>query len=338
MLDKSFLFTKSNKLINCNYDLSLQEQKIILTVAIMVQPHDSEFQEYKFRIKDLMAKLDMKDSDKSEDIHKIIRELMKKVFEIRHGNRIIQLAWFSNAEYEPDDGVVKIQFSHHLKPYMLEIKEIYTVNKLENILTLKSRYSASLYEILKSNLYKKQVIIELDELKQLVGATEKAYDSYANFKAKALDKAQEELKEKTDISFEYEAIKTCRKVTNIRFTIHSNAAEKAKGKTPAPAKEQQPSIDDIANISTVKSIIKERISDKSAIKILDAAEGDIWRVQEKYAIVSQFNKVNDIVDVMVQALREDWQSMSKTKVSTFDNFEHRVYNYDELEKKMLGWE
>ena len=237
MLDNSFLFTKGNKLINCNYDLRLQEQKIILAVATMVQPHDTEFQEYRFRIKDLMAKLDMKDPDKSEDIHKIIRELMKKVFEIRHGSRIIQLAWLSNAEYEPDDGVVKIQFSRHLKPYILEIKELYTVNKLENIPTLKSRYSASLYEILKSSLYKKQVIIELDELKQLVGATDKAYDSYANFKAKALDKAQEELKEKTDISFEYEAIKTCRKVTSIRFEIHSKVKEKTKGKSPVPAKD-----------------------------------------------------------------------------------------------------
>jgi plasmid replication initiation protein len=338
MLDKSFLSTKSNKLINCNYDLSLQEQKIILTVATMVQPHDSEFQEYKFRIKDLMGKLDIVDPDKAEDIHKLIRELMKKVFDIRHGNMIIQLAWFSNVEYELDDGVVKIQFSHHLKPYMLEIKELHTANKRENILTLKSRYSASLYEILKSNLYKKQLIIELDELKQLVGATDKAYDSYANFKVKALDRAQEELKEKTDISFEYDAIKTVRKVTNIRFTIHSNVKEKAKGKNPTPAKEQQPSIDDIANINTVKSIIKERISEKAAGKILDAAEGDIWKVQEKYSIISQFNKVKDIVDVMVRALREDWQSMSKTKVSTFDNFEHRVYNYDELEKKMLGLE
>ena len=47
-LNKNYIVTKSNKLITCNYDLSLQEQKIILTLASMVQPADTEFKEYEF--------------------------------------------------------------------------------------------------------------------------------------------------------------------------------------------------------------------------------------------------------------------------------------------------
>lgn len=34
-LDKNYIVTKRNKLITCNYDLSVQEQKIILTLASM---------------------------------------------------------------------------------------------------------------------------------------------------------------------------------------------------------------------------------------------------------------------------------------------------------------
>ncbi|MCB2362164.1 replication initiation protein [Clostridium estertheticum] len=47
-MDKNYIVTKSNSLINCNYDLSVQEQKIILTLASMVQPQDTEFKEYDF--------------------------------------------------------------------------------------------------------------------------------------------------------------------------------------------------------------------------------------------------------------------------------------------------
>jgi len=36
--------------MNSHYDLSLEEQKLILTLASMVQPEDEDFKSYKFRI------------------------------------------------------------------------------------------------------------------------------------------------------------------------------------------------------------------------------------------------------------------------------------------------
>jgi hypothetical protein len=49
-MGENYLITKSNYFImNCNYDLSLEEQKIILTLASMVQPEDEDFKAYKFR-------------------------------------------------------------------------------------------------------------------------------------------------------------------------------------------------------------------------------------------------------------------------------------------------
>ena len=57
-MDKNYLVTKSNYFImNCNYDLSLEEQKLILTLASMVQPNDEDFKEYEFRINDFMRLL-----------------------------------------------------------------------------------------------------------------------------------------------------------------------------------------------------------------------------------------------------------------------------------------
>ena len=60
-MDENYLITKSNYFImNCNYDLSLEEQKIILTLASMVQPEDEDFKAYKFRISDFMKLLGLK--------------------------------------------------------------------------------------------------------------------------------------------------------------------------------------------------------------------------------------------------------------------------------------
>jgi len=63
-MNKDYIVTKSNKLINCDYDLSLQEQKMILTLASMVQPQDTEFKEYEFRIKDFIKLLGLKTQTK----------------------------------------------------------------------------------------------------------------------------------------------------------------------------------------------------------------------------------------------------------------------------------
>ena len=98
--------------------------------------------------------------------------------------------------------------------------------------------------------------------------------------------------------------------------------------------EQQQSSHDI---KIVKGIIQEQISDIEAIKILKAANGDIEKIKEKYNIISQFRKVNNVVGAMLKALKENWTTTSKEKVNTFNDYEQRTYDFDELEKKLLGW-
>ena len=346
-MDKNYLVTKSNSLITASYDLSLQEQKLILSLASMVQPTDEEFKEYKFKIKDFMSLLEIETKTKYTEIPKITKELMKKVFEVREGRDVIQLSWLSSARYKTGEGVVILKFDSSLKPYMLQLKELYTSYRLENILLLKSKYSLRLFELLKCNEFKKIWTIELETFKKLLGVTEKSYSIYQNVKNRIILQAQKELKGKTDIKFEFEEIKTGRKVTSLKFYIHSNKdkthkTNSASDEISATVLNYQEEIP-MDHEDEIKSIIlmmkNHNISGLEARKIYNSACGDLKHIAKIYNHFKNKNADN-FVALMIKMVKpgefiEPKKNTSKTK---FNNFNGRDYDYDELEKKLLGWD
>lgn len=347
-MNKDYIVTKSNTLVTANYDLSLQEQKLILTLASMVQPNDEEFKEYEFKIKEFMELLGVDTKTKYTEIPKITKELMKKVFEIREGQDIVQLSWLSSARYKTGNGVVVLKFDSSLKPYMLQLKELYTSYKLENILSLRSKYSLRLFEVLKSNQFKKVWIVELDELKKILGVTEKSYSVYQNIKNRIVIQAQKELKEKTDIEFDFEEIKTGRKVTSLKFYIHSN---KTKNKNTKAIDEVSVTIEEDFEVditSEIKNIIKstcnEHISEKAANEIYKVAldNKNYNNALELIKEVAQYSLTQNIKASFVgwfkTMVRNYEKPIKKSKQLKFDNFKGRDYDYDDLEKKLLGWD
>ena len=347
-MNKDYIVTKSNTLVTANYDLSLQEQKLILTLASMVQPNDEEFKEYEFKIKEFMELLGVDTKTEYTEIPKITKELMKKVFEIREGQDIVQLSWLSSARYKTGNGVVVLKFDSSLKPYMLQLKELYTSYKLENILSLRSKYSLRLFEVLKSNQFKKVWIVELDELKKILGVTEKSYSVYQNIKNRIVIQAQKELKEKTDIEFDFEEIKTGRKVTSLKFYIHSN---KTKNKNTKAIDEVSVTIEEDFEVditSEIKNIIKstcnEHISEKAANEIYKVAldNKNYNNALELIKEVAQYSLTQNIKASFVgwfKTMVINYEKpIKKSKQLKFDNFKGRDYDYDDLEKKLLGWD
>ncbi|MGB9762688.1 MAG: replication initiation protein, partial [Minisyncoccia bacterium] len=223
-MDKNYLVTQSNKLISAHYDLSLEEQRIILTLASMIQPEDEEFKSYEFKIKEFIKLIGVSTKTKYTDIPKITENLMKKIIKIREDKKLIQVSWLSSAVYNERTGTVILRFDPNLKPYLLKLNELFTSFKLANVLNLKSKYAIRIYEILKSYEYRKSkyIIIEISELRLMLGINDTEYNRYDNFKRKVILQAQKEINKKTDLSFDFEEIKTGKKVTSLKFIISKN--------------------------------------------------------------------------------------------------------------------
>ena len=356
-MDKNFLVTKSNYFImNSSYDLSLEEQKLILTLASMVQPNDEEFKPYIFKISEFMELLGVENQSKYTEIPKITKELMKKVFEIHEENKLIQTAWISGAIYEKGSGRVILKFNPDLKPYMLQLKEQFTQYQLANILTMKSKYSPRIYEILKCNEFRKQgyIEIELEELKKLL-RTEGMYRQYQDFKRKVIMQAQKEIKKLTDISFEFEEIKTGRKVTSLKFYIKANNSKTANKPLMLPTADNEISAtvteleeaplekisEDMAfGFKNVQSIMNEHtISDREALAILTSSNGD-FNVIKKVYDNGKNKEIPNFIGWMISMVKPGAYIEPKKNYGkdSFNNYDQRIYDYSDLERKLLGWD
>lgn len=340
-MNENYLVTKANTLITSNYDLSLEEQRIILTLASTVQPEDEDFKPYKFKISDFMELLGIEDKSKYSIIPKVTKELMKKVFEIENGNKITQIAWLSSAEYEKGTGIVELEFSPKLKPFMLGLKEFYISYRLKNILELKGKYSIRMYEIIKSNEFKKVAEITVDELRKILKADKGSYLVYQNFKNRIIIQAQKELKEKTDISFDFEEIKTGRKVTSLKFYIKYNkkvTAPKENRAIDEVVADKQTPLDLIQDdIKAIMELTNNEFGEKTVMLFRDLSNGDISKIKKLYDYMNTKNIKENRTGYM-RTLLENWEEPKQSSnINGFNNFEPRSYDYDDLEKKLLGW-
>ncbi|PHG59739.1 replication initiation protein [Bacillus toyonensis] len=214
------IVSKSNTLIEANSRLNLVEQKLILCLASNIEPNDRDFKTYTFAIKQFHELLGLSGSTKYTELSRITKDLLSKVIEIRIDEELIQVSWLSSAIYNRNKGTIDMRFDPLLKPFLLELSNKFTSYRLANIVKLKSIYAIRIYELLKQYEDLKERTISLENLRYYLDVMD-VYPQYANFKQRVLSTSQKELKQKTDISFEFEEIKSGRKVQKIRFIICS---------------------------------------------------------------------------------------------------------------------
>lgn len=270
-LDDQFIVVQDNSLVMGNYDMTAIEQKLLLILLSTIKKDDEELKTISFRVRDLADLMGITPYSLYRDLKKICKSIVGKMVELQNkqGDWIV-FNIISYAKYRQSKGVVELKLNNDAKPYVLKLKELFTAFKLEQVLDLESKYAIRIYQITKSNIYKKTFVLELETLKKQLKLTQKSYSLYGNIKKKVIEPALAEINEKTDISLNYEEIKIGRKVEMLKFKVSQKKNNPVK----------------------IKPITKSN------------------------------NKVSE----------------SNFKESSFNNFEPRQYDYDKLEKKLLGWE
>lgn len=221
---------KGNDIIQkSRYEMNAQQSKVLLYLISLIKPDDDISKAYTFSVSDFCKACGITQSGKnSQNAQAAIKALADKSIWVQQTSKTqVLLRWLSTVTLHNSTNQFEITFHPDMLPYLYSLKTHYTSYQLSNVLTMKSKYSIRLYELLKSyqHVYDGMVSFTLAELQDRLDA--KDYDRYTNFNQRVLSVAVEEINECSDISVEYEPYSTSGKqrgFDGITFTISEPTA------------------------------------------------------------------------------------------------------------------
>jgi plasmid replication initiation protein len=213
------LVVQHNKIVEARYRLSIGEQRVIKLLISMIEKDDVDFKEYRINVSDLISLLGIKTGDIYTAVKRATEKLIGNVITFEIGDRTIQTAWLAMADYHNGDGFVNLQFAPILKPFLLQLQREFVKYELGNVIHLKHTYSIRIYELLKQHQKFGKRKFDIPTLRSTLGIKDNEYQQFCDFRKRILKVAQQELAEKTDISFEWEEEKQNQKCVAITFVI-----------------------------------------------------------------------------------------------------------------------
>ena len=227
--------TKGNELIQKGqFDLSLQQQKIILFLIAQISPKDEDFKIHEFSISEFCRACGIAYNGRSlHELGEALLRMRREVVLIKRGRDedgeglseddedIEILGWIDYARSVRKAGIIKVRINEEMKPYLLQLKQRFTTYELIWTLNFRSKYTIRLYEYVKSVHYHKDELYikdcPVDELKRIMGAGK--YKTYKDFKKWALAPAVEEINQFSDVGLKFEELRQGRRGEEIGLII-----------------------------------------------------------------------------------------------------------------------
>ena len=272
--NQEMVVTQSNTLVEAKYYLSLYEQRLILMLISMVEPNDEDFKNYAIKVNDFRDLIGLKTKNLHLKVKSLLRGLRNKDIEIpKGGENYLITGWISDAEYK--DGIVYISFSAKLKPYLIALKTNFTSHKLGVAIRFKGVYTIRIYTLLKQYEKIGERFFSLEDFRDILGVKDGQYSQFFDFKRRTVTQAQKEFSEKkdgvfvSDINFNFEPIKTGRKVTGLKFHIFEQSTKPKKEQNPSISPPKTGEDQGKSNIPEIQKMLDVGVAKKKAVSLLN---------------------------------------------------------------------
>lgn len=215
MKEEDYKVVKHNSLVNIKgkYQYSVNQLKLVCHLIANIKPNEEDFTKKQVSIKELNF------IDENTYNHNYFKEefvrLLEMPFQIPEDEGWTN--WFSYLKYK--NGVIEYRFDPALKPFLLNLKENFTSYHLSNVMNLKSNYAILTFELLAQARNQGYRNITIKEYRELL----KIPDSYLNADIlRLLKKVQKEIKDRTNLQFDFAFKKMGKAFHSINFVVKNN--------------------------------------------------------------------------------------------------------------------
>lgn len=193
-----------------------------------------------------------------QEAKKAAEGIMKRQIRLKTNDVDSELIqWVGKSKYNKGEGWILVEFYYGLFPHLFELKSHFTSYRLSRASGLRSVYSWRLFELLMQ--FKKTGLLNMpiEEFQHSLETPETYNADFSLLRARVIEPAVKEIREKDGLTVEWEAIKAGRKVKALKFTFptEQQLSLVSEPKPPKAAKPENSSqkMDEFLSLSETKS-------------------------------------------------------------------------------------
>ncbi len=217
---KNLTVTQSNHLAEASYRLRLDEKRLILAAISKIDSRNQVPNEISITAKEFGDLFDIDATNAYRQLENATDQLYERDIRITEPEkqRRRRMRWVQTVTYEDGQGMVRLEFTERVKPYLGQLKSHFTSYKLIEVKHFSSGHSIRLYELLMQ--FKKTGVreVEVSWMRDYFGVDDK-YKLFADFRKRVIQPAVKEVNTKSNIEVEWTPIKRGRIIHKIRFNF-----------------------------------------------------------------------------------------------------------------------
>lgn len=197
-------------------------------------------------VSEMVEMFDLNPDKAYQEAKKAAEGIMKRQIRLKTNDADSELIqWVGKSKYNKGEGWILVEFYYGLFPHLFELKSHFTSYRLSRASGLRSVYSWRLFELLMQ--FKKTGLLNIliDDFHHSLETPKTYHVDFSLLKARVIEPAVKEIREKDGLAVEWEAIKAGRKVKALKFTFPTeqqlslDTHPKALNSANTPRTEQQ---------------------------------------------------------------------------------------------------
>ena len=230
------IVAQHNALVNARFSFSSLETRLFLAMLVRIDREAAGFSVVQIPVRELSP--ESNSNTLYADVDEMTKKLASRVLHIEvlapDGSRErkpsrLNRPLMARCDYLAKKGIIEAKFNEEVRDYLLDLRRNFTQAQVSQLLLIRSPTSHRIYWLVREYAQQGKASrdITVEELRDVLGFTTEYAGRFDHFKARVLDRAQQELAA-TDLPITFEFERKGRAVSSIRFLFPPIVAQAAE--------------------------------------------------------------------------------------------------------------